>query len=366
LRAILDSPGDDAVRLVYADWLEDHGEPDRAEFIRLQLSPEPRSEAREDELCLKLFGHLDDLQFGITFRRGFVESIRSGFVNFRDRAARLRPEDAPAFALVLEKDKRDRELDETSYEGFDRAVGEMGERPELRRCVSLDLPCLNMDASSYLLESGQFVNLRRLNFPNSEAGPSLELLDSPTFADLRWLNLKNSNSAEGPASFGRLTVSRHLANLEYLDFGRNRVDSDDLQSLIESCELPNLRTLILSDNHFSRFQVSWTLFWADVDELPALRELDLSASFDNLTDLTEAVDDPEETRNPLIARLEKLALRRNGITDAGAKVIARCPWELRLTHLDLRDNPIGESGKRALRRRFGKGTCRFGAMKPDD
>src|SRR6516164_9385292 len=35
-RTILAQPADDAPRLVYADWLEEHGEPERAEFIRLQ------------------------------------------------------------------------------------------------------------------------------------------------------------------------------------------------------------------------------------------------------------------------------------------------------------------------------------------
>jgi uncharacterized protein (TIGR02996 family) len=36
LAAVLDSPSDDAPRLVYADWLDEHGQADRAEFIRLQ------------------------------------------------------------------------------------------------------------------------------------------------------------------------------------------------------------------------------------------------------------------------------------------------------------------------------------------
>ena len=35
LNAIHDNPDDDTPRLVYADWLEEHGEPDRAEFIRV-------------------------------------------------------------------------------------------------------------------------------------------------------------------------------------------------------------------------------------------------------------------------------------------------------------------------------------------
>src|ERR1700738_3753443 len=37
LADILTRPADDAPRLVYADWLDDHGDPDRAEFIRVQI-----------------------------------------------------------------------------------------------------------------------------------------------------------------------------------------------------------------------------------------------------------------------------------------------------------------------------------------
>src|SRR5262245_1818230 len=36
LQAIVDDPDGDAPRLVYADWLEEHGEQDRAEFIRVE------------------------------------------------------------------------------------------------------------------------------------------------------------------------------------------------------------------------------------------------------------------------------------------------------------------------------------------
>jgi uncharacterized protein (TIGR02996 family) len=37
LAAVRADPADDTVRLVYADWLAEHGEPDRAEFIRRQV-----------------------------------------------------------------------------------------------------------------------------------------------------------------------------------------------------------------------------------------------------------------------------------------------------------------------------------------
>lgn len=38
LQAILAHPADDAPRLIYADWLEEHGDSDRALFIRLQIA----------------------------------------------------------------------------------------------------------------------------------------------------------------------------------------------------------------------------------------------------------------------------------------------------------------------------------------
>src|SRR4051812_9175502 len=36
LQAIAEAPDDDAPRLIYADWLDDHGEPAFADFIRVQ------------------------------------------------------------------------------------------------------------------------------------------------------------------------------------------------------------------------------------------------------------------------------------------------------------------------------------------
>lgn len=55
MRAIVDQPDDDAIRLVAADWLDEHGEPERAEFIRVQCElakcpPEVRADRRWSDL----------------------------------------------------------------------------------------------------------------------------------------------------------------------------------------------------------------------------------------------------------------------------------------------------------------------------
>src|SRR5262245_3634063 len=52
LRAIAAAPDEDTPRLVYAAWLEEHGQPDRARFIRLQVEQATLDEydPRVDEL----------------------------------------------------------------------------------------------------------------------------------------------------------------------------------------------------------------------------------------------------------------------------------------------------------------------------
>jgi uncharacterized protein (TIGR02996 family) len=109
LSAIEAAPADDLPRLVYADWLEEHGHPTRAEFVRLQCEIEqletvrkhevrPQHESqwrRQAELLAryrgKLLGPLAGLPTWIEakFRRGFVESVELRVADFLDHAAAL-------------------------------------------------------------------------------------------------------------------------------------------------------------------------------------------------------------------------------------------------------------------------------------
>src|SRR5437868_1346794 len=88
LKAILAEPDDTGLRLVYADWLEEHGDPERAEFIRLECQRDsyPNSDPRWEELrdraaaleqpnAKRWFGAVAPLVEGYSTRRGFVEGI---------------------------------------------------------------------------------------------------------------------------------------------------------------------------------------------------------------------------------------------------------------------------------------------------
>ena len=372
IAAITAHPDDDTPRLVYADWLQENGEPDRAEFIRLQCRLEHRiatgSEwdalaVRESELRAKLFGHLDALGFtSVTFRRGFVGTITSGMEPIRDgleplRAAlaKLPAEDAPAYELVI----RDEEGEDIYDDG---TTAEVFAQPALRRCVSLDLPCLGPWASVYVLKSEHLANVRRLNFPENEAGPKIELVASPIFANLRWANFCNSDSYANCPSIVPLAECPHLANLEHLDFGSCEQVDEGARAVAAAEQWTRLRFLNLSVGWFSAGAVA-ELF--ATPNLPALRELDLTDTLrasasggrvENGDPFLPAIAD-----SPLFARLSKLWLQDNGITDEGAKALAASPREVKLTLLDLTGNPITEVGERALRKRFGNDVCVFEA-----
>jgi uncharacterized protein (TIGR02996 family) len=373
--ALIAHPDDDTVRLVYADWLQENGEGERAEFIRVQCRLEQVSRRsaegkrlvqRESELRAKLFGHLDALGFrSVTWRRGFVGTVKSGACYFRDHAAVLTADRAPAFELTLSDrsdDTRDWDVWVASPENYAFTVDEAMRHPALRRCVALNLPNLGVLPTEKLLASPQLTNLRRLNFPGNKAGPALHALAGPMFANLRWLNVSASDSANGVADFDKLIGSPHLQRLEHLDFSANRFHGDDLQSLSEYRGALRLRHLSLARSEFSPFDVSYFLFWNRTRNLPALTELDLSGSCDDLTDLSASVHEPDEHERhlrPFFGRLSKLWLRNNGITDKGARVLSGYAGPAKIELLDLRGNQIGAWGKRALRKRFGKDVCVF-------
>ncbi|MBA3501632.1 MAG: TIGR02996 domain-containing protein, partial [Deltaproteobacteria bacterium] len=95
LRAIAEQPDDDGVRLVYADWLQERGDP-RGEFIALQLAKrnrEPSAEQERREAALWSKHHakwLGDMARYIkmsdcTFERGFLVRCIVQYRAARDR-----------------------------------------------------------------------------------------------------------------------------------------------------------------------------------------------------------------------------------------------------------------------------------------
>lgn len=96
LRAICENPEDDTARLVYADWLDENGDPDRAEFIRLQVVTASRQYDRMDQRFLRA-GRLEErkrstwlaelpmlqgVKWSRGFHRGFVCNVETDGVKW--------------------------------------------------------------------------------------------------------------------------------------------------------------------------------------------------------------------------------------------------------------------------------------------
>jgi uncharacterized protein (TIGR02996 family) len=91
LAAILAHPDEDTPRLMYADWLDEHGQPERAEFIRIQCDPtadeaaENRAAELEERNRAKWLAGLPQFPRAVwEFRRGFPEYLDSPGLLFLD------------------------------------------------------------------------------------------------------------------------------------------------------------------------------------------------------------------------------------------------------------------------------------------
>jgi len=184
LRDIIANPDDDAPRLIYADWLDDHGERARAAFIRAQchlaricipeiasrafpagrLLPELRSQFLGSLLALGL-EEAPDLERGVgpgfrfSFRRGFVEDLvvfgseaAEQFVDHAERLFALTPlRDLCFVSTTCSWQDHKPYHDPLSLETLQRLVG----LPELGQLLRLKLSWQEFrdDAASVLLAS---------------------------------------------------------------------------------------------------------------------------------------------------------------------------------------------------------------------
>jgi uncharacterized protein (TIGR02996 family) len=194
LHAICANPEDDTVRLVYADWLDEHGDPARAEFIRLQIrlhhamsqdSPEFEDALARAEQLIRWHGKLWTWELppspGLTwpneFQRGFFESVcartAKWFIKHRKQAFRV----APIRHLTVS-------------EAGEESLAALFAVPEIERLRGLSLQSCRVppDRLRVLTHCPPLVNLRELeisgrttgtrylNFTDEEAR---ELVDTP-------------------------------------------------------------------------------------------------------------------------------------------------------------------------------------------
>jgi uncharacterized protein (TIGR02996 family) len=254
LADVLEHPTDDDPRLVYADWLEEHGEPERAEFIRVQceLARTPRGTDRWQELHRRNW----QLQFAFrqTWLRGLPAWARSSAIFERGFVADLELS-ARTFlakgAQVLQRTP----IQRLRLRNITGHFGELAASPLLNRLGEVELKYGQLDlaaaealAASPLLERVTGISSRgsyRMEIP-----PLRALLESPRLVRLRSLCLR-FYARVGDEAAGLIAASPRLAGLGYLELFRSGVSDAGAASLAESPHLGGLSELHLYGNALS-------------------------------------------------------------------------------------------------------------------
>jgi len=346
LDAILASPEDNAPRLVYADWLEENGRPERAALIRVQIelatTPDylPRwsvLKTRERALLeayqaewLRPLEHIrddagkDDSKRW-TFKRGFVAHAvlaAPTFVRHAEELARLVP------------------LRSLRLAGTGSQLRAALFSPWLARIPELMLEDkLSPDDFRLLAEAPALAGLRGLYLGSTglTAASAAVLAASPHLSDLRTLNL--CFTPVGDDGMAALAFSPYLANLESLRLTGAAVGGYGAAAIVRSPHLRRLRDLALG-GRWSTARVGRAL--ASSSDPPPLTHLDLELGAIGSAGVAALAG------STLLAGVTDLNLTDNGLGPKGAAALAASPHLKRLRELDLSGNRIGTRGALAL------------------
>jgi uncharacterized protein (TIGR02996 family) len=327
---------EDAVRLIYADWLEDHAgraaDRARAEFIRAQCRLTAGVADPDERLALadrarRLEGrHRDSwlrplrgLVENAEFRRGFVERAEVDAETFLDHGdelfaaepvsdvcfVRLQPEHLPTLAT----------------------------RPWLGHVRRLEMQPRDTES-------------RVGRFPHNPPLPAealAALFGSPFWHRLTELDLSLSGLRRPEAE--ALAAAPGLARLERLELDRCMLGDDGLAALAASPHLTRLTALLVRGNMIGRPGIQAL---AHARGLPGLAVLDLSEN-DTGPPAAEAL-----ATSPLLGRLRELTLDGRGqagrLGDEGLAALAAAPGLAGLTVLRLGSCGIGADGVEGLSR----------------
>jgi uncharacterized protein (TIGR02996 family) len=371
LAAIRDEPDQDVHRLVYADWLEDNGDPSRAEFIRVQVELARGTASRERQRELLGRERVLRREHQASWLLPLRGAWRAAIVEFDRGMATF----CPANHRFLEPRFREQATEAFRQAGVigligwpERFVKRWATSPVLAEFASLDVP----DDPFWKVMADS-------------------IAASPSLAGLRSLELSYQWTEEG--SLQALASSPRLRGLTHLDAGGmwGDFDQDGLQAITSPDAFPRLTSLTLRGRAHSAPRLSWLLgaayfprltaldleYWglghaglpALVRAVPkGLRRLGLSSTRMRNVEaraLAEA-DLPHLTaldvsdnaigsggavalvESPRLPRLRELNLRRVRLGASGARTLARSPGLGRLTCLDLVGTGMGVAGMRAL------------------
>jgi uncharacterized protein (TIGR02996 family) len=338
-RDIQEAPGDDAPRLIYADWLDEQGDPERAaraEFIRVQceLARLPadaddrraEQEKRQDALWKKhrktWCAPLKPFSNKFEFRRGFPDQVLVHGKTFLAHAEAVLAA-APVFSVRL----RDSKLQ----------IEEIAQHPALRRLVSLSLYWnhIGMKRAQAFFTSPHLERLSDLDVNDNEIRlGGLRALLEARLPRVRSLNLRSNEL--GDEGLGLLAAAPLLGQLRVLNFSHNDVGEAGVAALASSPHSTSIASLDLGYNQGVGDGAARAL--ASSPSLRRLEHLLLKRDYNMRSAGITAAGAKALAASSGLAHLTSLNLgRHTRLLDEGSRALCGSPHLARLTSLDLHD-----------------------------
>jgi len=328
LQAILESPDDDTPRLIFADWLEERGNP-RGTFIRLQCqrAKMTRYDDGWKEILVQESALLKQFETewskpvlrlveAVEYRRGFIEHVRvsaTKLLRNGDRLFRI----APICSLRVDHADQLAAIGQSAWMGrvreLDISQNPLGHRSlhslfESELCRSLRLLRMNecglyFNAVRVIANEANLGNLHSLSLTSNGIGTegAQVLAGSPHLANLKILNLhQNDLQASGAAALATAPAFR----LQRLSLGHNRITNEGAAMIANGPQFEDLHYLDVQSN--------------------GLGNPSLAALCESL----------------YMKRLEHLNLYHNLINSRGVQLLSDSPLLGQLTYLNVGSNEI--------------------------
>jgi uncharacterized protein (TIGR02996 family) len=346
LRAIWEDPEDDAVRLVYADWLEENGRAERGELIRLQieLAHGKLSRQRREKLAAR--------------EKALLDAHAEEWLGPRPECARCRFERGMPGVFLTTREFFSKSFQREGAEWLRRAgvqqIALNGSSSRLQDITGSSLLdgvhtlgwqslAAKDDGFAALARGSGLANLHTLRLAQSHArGLRVQaLVNSPHLGRLKHLGL--TGNAALALGLPALVASPLWRRLTGLDLGGAGVRDRNLPLLLDAFSGNCLSSLSLASNGLRDGVVA-------VEACPALRSLSLLNLGGNRIGPAGVA---ALAASPHLANLRHLSLDWNSFGNQGAEALANSPNLNGLVRLSVNYCKLSSQAQKTLRDRFG-------------
>ncbi len=374
LTAICATPDDDTARLVYADWLDEHGEAKRAAHIRAQIESHRlvTADTAANAVAEYLSGQYDDSLNRIDWSVIDVDLPAQVAARKADRKRafklRAKAEGVPQVKGVIYENNERGFFDEVVVYNVDTFLKDAGAIFRAAPISRVNFQQLTAEQAEEFVAAGHLARLRAVEFYDGVEADAIRAFGThPDAAGVRLLEI-GSNPDEAASVVEALAAGKHWTGLEELalydlENGDEEPEEGQMAALFARPQFRNLRKLnawgSCSDDDAAK---------AIIKNMPELRELDLSLNplangirifagaknLRHLRDLDLSTCDMEgDDPAPLIAspnlpNLTVLELGSNSLRGPSPKALAKPGRGPTLRVLELEDAEYSAAGVEAL------------------